>query len=52
MLQRIIPPYLLARMSHEHIARLLTVLEHVSGSCIEQRKEDVVGAEEQPLVLK
>jgi hypothetical protein len=45
MLQRGIKPgYLLALMCHEYIARRFTILKHMSGGCIEQRKEDVVWA--------
>ncbi len=42
--QGIKPGYLLALMCHEYIARRFAILKHVSGGCIEQRKEDVVWA--------
>jgi hypothetical protein len=44
--------HLLTLVRHKHVARRFAVLEHVSGSCIEQRKEDVVRAEHQTLVLQ
>ncbi len=44
--------HLLALVRHKHAAQRLAVLEHVSGGCVQQRKEDVVGAEHQALVLQ
>ena len=57
MLQRLyiwshVSPHLLVLMRHKHLARCLAVLEHVGGSSVEERKEDVVGAENQSLVLR
>ena len=44
--------HLLALVRHKHAAQRLAVLEHVSCGCVQQRKEDVVGAEHQALVLQ
>ena len=39
-------------MSNKDVARRFAVLENMSGSCIEKRKKDVVGAEDEALVLQ
>ena len=39
-------------MGDKNIARLFAALEHVRGCRVEQRKEDIIGAENQALVLR